>query len=145
MTLPPNLMAEADLFFSYLTADDLSDHSERLILAAGKRETRIHVCSELYDEIASALRSDGLSVDNVVGFLDRIRVVPHQPLPVTVDIATEALKLYRDHGGPRKLHYFDSFHVITARYHSLPLVTSDGYVLEHANEFGVEVIDLTEI
>jgi len=138
-------MVEADLFFSYITADELANHSEKVVVAAGKGETRIHVCSELYDEIVSALRSDGVSIDNVVVFLDKICLVPHQPIPVTINIAMEALKLYRDHGGQRKLHYFDSFHVITAKHHSLPLITSDGYVLEHADEFGVEVIDLTEI
>jgi len=57
VNLPPSLLVEADLFFSYLTADDLSKHSEKVVLAAGGGRIKLYTCSEVYDEITSALRS----------------------------------------------------------------------------------------
>ncbi len=57
----------------------------------------------------------------------------------------EALKLYRVHGGRRKLHYFDSFHVATAKHYDLPLVTSDKYIVENAETLGIQVVNLKNI
>ena len=64
------------------------------------------------------------------------------PLPTTVEIAAEALKLYRKHGGRRKLHYFDAFHVVTSKHYGIPLVTSDKYIIENAEKLGINVINL---
>ena len=145
MSLPSKVQVEADLFFSYLTGDDLSSHSEKVVLAAGRGETELYVCSEVYDEIASALRTGGSSVDDAILFLNTMRKIPHNPMLVTVDLAHDALQLYRTYGGPRRLHYFDSFHVATARKYQLPLITSDEFIIEHKEEFSVKVADLREI
>jgi len=145
MSLPSKVQVEADLFFSYLTGDDLSSHSEKVVLAAGRGEIGLYVCSEVYDEIASALRSGGSSIDDAILFLNAMRKIPHNPMLVTAELARDALQLYKAYGGPRRLHYFDSFHVATARKHQLPLVTSDEFIIEHKDKFSMKAIDLRKI
>ena len=145
MTLPSRVLVEADLFFSFLTGDDLSSHSERAVLSSGSGEVDLCVCSEVYDEIVSALRSGGASIDDSIQFLLAMKKIAHEPMLVTVELAHDALQLYKMHGGSRRLHYFDSFHVATARKYQLPLITSDEYIIEHDDEFKIEVIDLRKI
>jgi hypothetical protein len=55
------------------------------------------------------------------------------------------MRLYSQYGGSRKLHYFDSFHVATAKQYDLLLVTSDRYVLHNSDKLGVRALDLREI
>jgi len=102
------------------------------------------VCSEVYDELVSALRTGGASIDAIL-FLDAMRIISHKPMLVTAELAHDALQLYKIYGGPRRLHYFDSFHVATARKYQLPLMTSDEFVIEHKNELNIDATDLREI
>jgi hypothetical protein len=62
--------------------------------------------------------------------------------PVTSAIAINALMIYDRHGGPRRLHYFDAFHVATAKINDLSMITSDKYIIEHQKELGIKAIDL---
>jgi predicted nucleic acid-binding protein len=93
----------------------------------------------------SALRAQGIPVGRVIEFLLDTRKILHTTLPVTAEIAGEALRQYREHGGARKLHYFDSFHTATAKHHHLPLLTSDEYVIERAAELGISVLDVRRV
>ena len=145
MIFPSKVLVEADLFFSYLTGDDLSSHSEKVVLASGRGEIELHVCSEVYDEIVSALRSGGASIQDSILFLSAMKAIAHKPMLVTVELAHDALQLYKIYGGPRRLHYFDSFHVATARRQKLPLITSDEFIIEHKDEFRIDVTDIRKI
>ncbi|RLE75091.1 MAG: hypothetical protein DRJ44_06410 [Thermoprotei archaeon] len=49
------------------------------------------------------------------------------------------------HGEHRKLHYFDAFHIATAKHYNLPLVTSDKYIVDNVEKLKVKVIDLRKI
>ncbi len=91
------------------------------------------------------LRSNGVSLDKVIEFISVMSKIPHKPLPLNPEIVVQALKYYVKHGGSRKLHYFDSYHVATAKYYNLPLLTSDKYIIEHAAELEVQVIDLRTV
>ena len=46
------------------------------------------------------------------------------------------------HGGPRKLHYFDSHHVATALRTHTPLITSNRYIIDNQTQLGITAIDL---
>jgi len=81
----------------------------------------------------------------VIEFIEDIAKMPPEPLPLTPEIAAEALRLYEKHHGPRRLHYFDSYHIATARHYSLPLLTSDRYIITHSRELEARVIDLREL
>jgi len=104
-----------------------------------------YVSSEIYDDIVSMLRSSGVSLSKVVEFIDAVSRIPHKPLPLNPEIAVQALKYYVEHGGPRRLHYFDSYHVATAKYYNLPLLTSDKYIINHSKELGIQAIYLRTI
>ncbi|KPV62026.1 MAG: hypothetical protein AOA66_1532 [Candidatus Bathyarchaeota archaeon BA2] len=103
------------------------------------------VSSMLYDDVISGLRSKGMELADVMQVLTAIASIPHTPLPVTPAIAISALTLYMQHGGPRKIHYFDTFHVATARLHELPMITSDIYINEHQRNLGITAVDLKKL
>jgi predicted nucleic acid-binding protein len=84
-------------------------------------------------------------MDVVIGIISDLRKISHEVLGTTVDVAEEAMRLYSKYGGSRKLHYFDSFHVATAKQYDLPLVTSDRYMLRNSDKLGIQVLDLREI
>ena len=67
------------------------------------------------------------------------------PLPITPTIALTAVSIYEQHGGPRKLHYFDAYHVATAHHNELLLITSDRYLIEHQKELGIQTLDLRKL
>jgi predicted nucleic acid-binding protein len=123
----------------------LSSHSEKLLDKAIEGSLKICTASEIYDDIITALRSDHTAMDVVIELLHDLRRLPHEVLPTTLDIAEEALVLYARYGGSRRLHYFDSFHVSTAKQYELPLVTSDRYILENSVELGIVTLDLRKI
>jgi len=79
MILPSKVLVEADFFFSYLTGDNLSSHSEKIVLAAGGGEIELYVCAEVYDGLASALRRGAASIDDAILFLDAMRIMTHKP------------------------------------------------------------------
>jgi predicted nucleic acid-binding protein len=143
--LPSRILVDADVFFSYLVSDDLSIHSERILERADKGLLKLHAASEIYDDLVTALRSNNTPMKVVVEFLGDLRMIPHEVLPTTLDVAAGALSLYSRYGGPRKLHYFDSFHVSTAKAYDLPLITSDRFVLQNSQALGVSALDLREI
>lgn len=143
--LPPRILVDADVFFSYLVGDDLSQHSAKLIGQAGQGLTKFTIASELYDDMITALRSDNVPIDVVIEIIADLKKLPHEVLPTTVDIAQEAMRLYSRYGGSRRLHYFDSFHAATAKEHDLMLVTSDRYILHNSESLGVKVLDLRKI
>jgi len=41
-------------------------------------------------------------------------------------------------------HYFDAFHVATARMHGLPMITSDGYIIQRQADLGITAINLED-
>ncbi len=84
-------------------------------------------------------------MEKVRAFIQDVRAIPHTALPVTLDVAVTALDLYVKHGGSRKLHYFDAFHVATSQLERLPLLTSDRYILEHSSQFGTKSIDVRSV
>jgi len=136
------LLAEADLFISYLTGDELEPAFSKIVSDAEEGKVDLVVSSEVYDDVATALRSQGVSSEEAVNFVDDMRKIPHKSLPVTADIAVNALRLYAKQGGPRKLHYFDAFHIATARNHNLSLVTSDIYIIQNAKKMEIVAIDI---
>jgi len=143
--LPSRILVDTDVFFSYLVEDELSSRSEKLIEKANQGLVKLTCASELYDDIITALRSDNIKIEVVIEMISDLRKLSHEVLPTTVDVAEEAMCLYSQHGGSRKLHYFDSFHVATAKQYDLALVTSDRYILRHSDKLGVKVLDLREI
>jgi len=136
------LLAEADLFISYLTGDELEPAFSKIVSDAEEGKVDLVVSSEVYDDVATALRSQGISSEEAANFVDDMRKIPHKSLPVTADIAVKALRLYSKQGGPRKLHYFDAFHIATARNHNLSLVTSDIYIIQNAKKMEIVAIDI---
>ncbi len=139
------LLLDADFFISYLTGDLLFEHSRQVVRLILGGTIKPHASSEVYDDIASALRSQGVSLEEVESFLRDVAAIPHRTIPVTAEVAAEALRIYREHGGPRRLHYFDSFHVALARQRGLPLLTSDRYILKNADRLGVRAVNLRKI
>jgi len=136
---------DADVFFSSLVSDDLSVHSERVLDRADKGLLKLYTASEIYDDIVTALRSDGTPMKVVVEFLDDLKMIRHEVLPTTRDVASQAMQLYARFGGPRKLHYFDSFHVSTAKIYDIHFITSDRFILKNSQALGVTALDLREI
>ncbi len=143
--LPKHILLDADVLISYLLEDKMFKYSSFIIRKLALGETVGYVSSEIYDDIISMLRSNGVSLSKVIEFLKMLNEVPLKPLPLNIQISVEAMKLYLNHGGSRRLHYFDSFHVATAKYYNLPIVTSDKYILNHAGEFGITAINLLTV
>lgn len=143
--LPEQLLAEADLFISYLTGDDLEPKFNKVVEKAKSNEVKLMTSSEVYDDVISALRSQEVRLEKVESFVSDMRTIPHEPLPVTGEVARMAIRIYLEHGGARKLHYFDSFHVATASQHNAPLLTSDKYVNQNHVELGIETVDARKL
>ncbi|RLG52039.1 MAG: hypothetical protein DRN96_03805 [Thermoproteota archaeon] len=139
------ILLDADVFISYLVGNSLYKQSSKVINTVLKGTTRAYTSSEVYNDITAALRSSGVTLPKVIEFIEDIAAIPHEPLPVTSEIAAEALRLYEKHHGPRKLHYFDSYHIATAKHYNLPLVTSDRYIIAHARELGIKAVDLRRV
>jgi len=104
-----SFLLDADVFLSYIGGDELADHAERVVKSIVEGDLEAYVSSMLYDDVISGLRSKGMELKEVIQILTAIASIPHTPLPVTSAIAISALTLYMRHGGPRKIHYFDTF------------------------------------
>ncbi|TMI24597.1 type II toxin-antitoxin system VapC family toxin [Candidatus Bathyarchaeota archaeon] len=143
--LPSPLLVEADLFISYLTSDHLVQHFRPVVDASLEGKLDLLVSSEVYDDVVACLRSQEVPLEKVRAFIQDMRAIPHTALPVTLDVAITALDLYVKHGGSRKLHYFDAFHVATSQLERLPLLTSDRYILEHSSRLGTKTIEVRGI
>jgi predicted nucleic acid-binding protein len=105
----------------------------------------LRTSSEVYDDAISALRADNVQLSLIHSFVSDMRSVPHKALPMSAEVAEEALGMYLKFGGRRKLSYFDSFHVATAKRYSLTLLTSDGYMIQHAKSLELTIEDLSEL
>jgi len=140
------IVVDADVFISYLSGDVFAERAETLIDQALAKEVSLQVSSELYDDIISAYRSNGYALKEVLSILADLRAIPYTQLPLTLEMAIKAMEIYEQHKGSRKLHYFDSFHIATAFYtYHKTIVTTDKYILDNANEFGIKTIDLRSI
>jgi len=138
--LPSRALADVDVFFSYLVADQLSGCSEKLVYRADNGLLKLQVASEIYDDIITALRSSNTPIEVVVELMSDLRKIPHEALPTSAEAAVEATRLYSRYGGSRRLHYFDSLHVAAARLHELPLVTSDRFILQNSDRLRIVAI-----
>lgn len=148
--LPPKelkgkFLLDADVFLSYISGDELADQAEKVIKLATNGTVEALVSSILYDDVISALRSKEMEINSIIQILIAIASIPHTSLPITPQTAISALTLYMQHGGPRKLHYFDAFHVATAKHHELPIITSDNYINEHQKNLGITAYNLRKI
>lgn len=143
---PSKILVDADLFISYLTSDDLEKHFKVLVDEAKKdRHVELLCSSEIYDDIATALVTQGVKPIECSKFLADTKLIPHKSLPVTPEIASAALEAYSKFGGRRRLHYFDSFHVSTAKVEKLPFYTSDKYIINNSNALGIRAIDIRSL
>lgn len=139
------MLADTDLFFYYLRGGRCEAQAEKVIEEASSGNVDLKVSSETYDDAISAIRADELPIDVARSFVSDMKSIPHSPLPLSAEIAEEALSLYASHGGRRKLGYFDSFHVASAKRYDLPMLTSDRYVIQNQSALGVRTIDLFSI
>ena len=136
------MLVDSDLFISYLTGDFLEPLFRTVVNEASAGEIELFVSSEVYDDVITALRSQRVPTEKVIDFVIDMKKIPHKSVPVTADLSAEALTIYRAHGGSRKLHYFDSYHVATAKNFEMSLLTSDKYIIKSARQLGVHVIDV---
>jgi len=139
------LLLDTCVFLHYLLGDKLADKAEILVRLALEDKVTLAVSSEAYDDAITAFQSKGVKTSTILDILEKWASIPHQTLPTTIEIAIEALELYNQYGGHRKLHYFDAFHVATAKHYNLPLITSDIYIIDNAEKLDINVIDLRKI
>ncbi len=139
------ILLDTCIILHYLLGDELADNAEEVIRYIVNGDIKAYFSSEAYDDAITGLRSKGVDMDTIIDILEKWASIPHETLPITPEIAIDALNIYHIHGGSRKLHYFDAFHVATAKYYNLPLLTSDKYIIKHQRELQIKVIDLREI
>ena len=125
--------------------DEFAEYAESVVIAVIEGRLRASASSALYDDVITALRSKDYPLSEAKTAIRGIAAIPHVSLPVTPEIALTALELYERHGGSRRLHYFDSFHVATAVHHRLPLITSDKYIVAHDVALGIKSVDLRKL
>ena len=140
--LPDRILVEADLFISYLTADNLEKHFKVLVDNALTQNLELFCSSEVYDDITTSMLTEGINAAECSKFLSDTKLIPHKSLPVTTEISSNALKMYSEFGGRRRLHYFDAYHICTATANNLPLYTSDKYVINNSKRLGVSAVDV---
>jgi len=139
------MLADTDLFFFYLRGGRCEAQAAVVIEEASRRNVELRTSSETYDDAISAIRADGLSLEVARSFVSDMKVIPHKAMPLSAEIAEEALSLYIIHGGRGKLSYFDSFHVATAKRYDIPMLTSDKFIVQNHSAFGIETIELPSI
>ncbi len=96
-------------------------------------------------DIITALRTQDVKLEKAIQVLADIRRIPHETLPTTPEIVEQAMSLYSKFGGPKRLHYFDAFHVTTAKNFELPLITSDRFILQNSRSLEISAIDLRKL
>jgi predicted nucleic acid-binding protein len=134
---------DTDLFFFYLRGGKFSAQAEIVIKNATAGTLQLRTCSETYDDAITALRVDKVPLNAIRDFVSDMKSIPHKALPINAEIAEDALQMYLNFGGRKKLSYFDAFHVSTARRFSLKFLTSDRYILEHSDILALSVKDLS--
>ena len=140
--LKGKFLLDSDVFISYIKGNELANQAEKVIKPTLDGTLEAYASSILYDDIISGLRSKTMELDAIIEVLTAIASIPHTPLPITPSVAISALTIYMHHGGPRKLHYFDAFHVTTARFNELPMITSDRYINEQQTNLGITALNL---
>ena len=143
--LPAYVLVEADLFISYLTDDGFVDRFDLIVEAARSVSTKLFASSEVFDDVISALRSQKRTLDEAANFIADMKAIPFESLPVTTGVAAKAMEVYNAYGGRGRLHYFDSFHVATAIQYSMPLATSDLYIVKNARTLGLETVNVRRL
>lgn len=136
------MLGDADLFFFFLRGGTFEEQAEVVVRAADSGELLLRTSSEVYDDAISAIRADGTPLSVANGFVSDMKSIPHTALPMSAEIAEDALTLYVAQGGRRKLSYFDSFHVATARRYDLTLLTSDKFILANSRALGINSTSL---
>ena len=136
-------LGETDLFFFFLKGGRCESQAAKIIEQAESEQIELRTSSEVYDDAISAIRADGGTLSLAQEFVSDMKSIPHSALPMSGGIAGEAMRLYEEFGGRRRLSYFDSFHVATARWSDLALLTSDKYILDNADNFRISVVDLS--
>jgi predicted nucleic acid-binding protein len=135
-----SLLADTDLFFFFLRGGKFESEAESVIDQAVSGIISLMVSSEVYDDAISAIRADGASLDVARSFVSDMKSIPHTCLPLSAEVAEEAMNLYIKRGG--RLSYFDAFHVATAKRFDLPLLTSDSYLNKNAKSLQTKVLNL---
>jgi len=139
------MIADTDLFFFYLRGGSCEAQAESVIEEVTRGDLELKVSSETYDDAISAIRADEQPLEIARSFVADMKSIPHTAYPLSAEIAEDALGLYVSHGGRRRLSYFDSFHVATARRFDIPLLTSDKYIIKHQSELGTRATDLSSV
>ena len=140
--LKGKFLLDSDVFISYIKGNELANQAEKVVKPLLDGVLEAYVSSILYDDVISGLRSKNMELGAIIEVLTAIASIPHTPLLITPSVAISALTIYMRHGGPRKLHYFDAFHVATARLNGLPMITSDHYINEQQTSLGITALDL---
>lgn len=136
------MLFDADVFLSYIGGDNLLEFSERAVNQVLDGSVSAYISSIIYDDVVTALRSKEMPLEKVIRVLAAMASIPHIPLPLDPAISINAMRLYMKHGGSRRLHYFDSYHVATAIKNNKPLLTSDKYILENKDQLGINALDI---
>lgn len=139
---PEKALLDADVFISYIGGDRLLPHSERAVESILNGSLEVSVSSIIYDDVVTALRSKEMPIPQVIEVVAAMASIPHSVIAVDAATTVNALRIYTTHGGPRRLHYFDSYHVATALRQRLPLITSDKYIITNQAELGIRAMDL---
>jgi len=139
---PRAALLDADVFISYISGDRLLPHSEKVVNQTLDGSLAASANSIVYDDIVTALRSKETPLPRVIEFITATASIPHTVIPVDAATTVNALRIYAKHGGPRKLHYFDSYHVANALRTHTPLITSDKYIIDNQTQLGITAIDL---
>jgi predicted nucleic acid-binding protein len=141
--MPDVMIADTDLFFFYLRGGRCEVQAESVVEQVNKGSLELKVSSETYDDAISAIRADEQPLDIARSFVSDMKSIPHVAVPLTAEIAEDALGLYISHGGRRRLSYFDCFHVASAKRYDIRLLTSDKYIIKHQSELGMSAADLS--
>ena len=136
------LLGDADLFFFYLRGGKYEAQAASVVKATGADELVLRTSSEVYDDAISAIRADGAPLEVAESFVADMKSIPHSALPMSAEVAEDAMAIYKSHGGRSRLGYFDSFHVATARRYDLTFLTSDRFIIQNAGELGVRALNL---
>ena len=87
----------------------------------------------------SAIKGANVNLDIAHGFISYMKSILHSAFPMSAEVTEDAISMYMKYGGRRKLSYFDSFHVATARRYLLEFVTSDRHLIYNAENFDIVV------
>ncbi|MHA1606750.1 MAG: type II toxin-antitoxin system VapC family toxin [Candidatus Freyarchaeota archaeon] len=139
------ITADTDLFISHFAGDEHADYADKILEEAERGKLKIYTSSMMIDDLITAYRSQGYTVKQVVSILQDLQTLTFEILPLPVHVAIEAMKIYSEHKGSRKLHYFDAFIVATAKLQvKAPLVTTDRYILENQEKLQVKAVKIED-